>query len=51
MRFLLILSGENFNQSNNIVYINNTKVRLYLIYKHYIYCGFAFKERGIYEYF
>ncbi len=43
-KFLLILNGQNFNQSDDIVRVNGTKIRLYSIYEHYAYRSSAFKE-------
>lgn len=51
IKFPLIMSNQNFNQSNNIISINNNKVKLCLIYKYYAYCGLTFKKISIYEYF
>lgn len=51
IKFLLILSNQNFYQSNNIVGINNAKVRSYSMYKYYAYHDFTFKVIIIYKYF
>lgn len=50
-KFKVILDGQDFNQSDDIMYINSGKLRLYLIYKHYIYHGLAFQKLNIYKYF
>ena len=50
-KFPLILSRQNFNQSNNIVYVNNAKVSLYLIYKYYVHFSLEFEKVSIYKYF
>lgn len=36
-KFSLILDGQSFNQSDNIVHVDSTKVWPCLIYKHYAY--------------
>ncbi len=49
-KFLLILNSQNFNQSDDIVCIDSTKIRLYSIYKHYAYRDSAFDRISIYKY-
>lgn len=50
-KFLLILSGQNFNQSNDIVCVNGAKVRPCSMYEHYAHRGLLFENISIYEYF
>lgn len=49
-KFLLILNSHNFNQSNNIVHVKNTRIRLYIIYKYYAHHDFILDKISIYEY-
>ena len=49
-KFLLILNSQNFNQSNNIMQVDGSKVWPCSIYEHYAYRGFAFNEISIYKY-
>lgn len=51
IKFELILGDYNFNQSDNIMCVNDKKMKLYLIYKHYIYCDFVFQKLNKYKYF
>lgn len=51
IKFELVLSSKNFNQLDDIMHINDAKVRSCLIYKHYIYCDLAFQKVSIYKYF
>lgn len=41
-KFELILSSQYFYQLDYIVFIDDKKIRLNLIYKYYIYCDFTF---------
>ena len=50
VNFLWILDGKNFNQSDHIVRVDDIKVRLCSIYKHYIYRSSAFIIISIYKY-
>lgn len=50
IKFSLILSSRYFNQSDDIICANGGKVRPYLMYKYYIYCGLTFAKVSIYEY-
>ena len=49
-KFLLILNSQNFNQSDDIVCVDSTKIRPCLIYEHYAYRGSAFDRISIYKY-
>ncbi len=49
-KFSLILNGQSFNQSDDIVRVDGTKVQLCSMYEHYAYCGSAFQKISIYEY-
>lgn len=51
IKFPLILSSQNFNWLDDIIWVNSDKVRLCLLYKHYAHCGLAFEKVSIYEYF
>lgn len=51
IKFELILGGQDFNQLDNIIYVDNRKMRLYLIYKNYIYHSLVFQKLSIYKYF
>ena len=51
IKFPLILNGQNFNQSDNIVCVNGAKVKLCFMYKYYAYCSLAFEKVNIYKYF
>lgn len=44
IKFPIILNGQNFNQSDDIVYVNGDKVRPCSIHKHYAYCGSTFEK-------
>ncbi len=49
-KFLLILNSHNFNQSDDIVPINSTKIRPCSMYEHYAHRGSTFYRRSIYKY-
>ncbi len=49
-KFSLISNSQSFNQSDDIVRIDGTKVQPYSMYKHYIHRGSAFDKISIYEY-
>ncbi len=49
-KFSLILNSQSFNQSDNIMHIDGTKVQPYLIYKHYMHHGSTFGKISIYKY-
>lgn len=49
-KFLLILNGQSFNQSDDIVRVDGTKVRPCSMYEHYAHRGSAFDGISIYEY-
>ena len=49
-KFLLILNSKSFNQSDNIVRIDDTKIRPYLIYEYYMHRGSTFDKISIYKY-
>ncbi len=49
-KFSLILNGQSFNQSDDIICVDGTKIRLYLIYEHYAHRGSTFNRISIYEY-
>ena len=48
-KFLLILNGKSFNQSDNIVRIDGTKIQPCSIYEHYAHRGSAFDRISIYK--
>ena len=50
-KFELILGGQDFNQSNDIIYVDNGKVKPCLMYKHSTYHSLAFEKLNIYKYF
>ncbi len=49
-KFSLILNGQSFNQSDDIVHVNGTIVQSYSMYEHYTHRGSAFDKISIYEY-
>ncbi len=49
-KFSLILNGQTFNQSDDIVRVDGTKIQPCSIYNHYAHCGSAFDKINIYEY-
>ena len=49
-KFSLILNDKSFNQLDNIVHIDGTKIRPCSMYKHYAYRAFAFDKISIYKY-
>lgn len=44
----LLLNSQDFNLLDNILDINNKKIKLYLIYKYYIHYIFTFQELDIF---
>ena len=48
---MLLISRQNFNTTNNIEYVNNSKVQPYSIFKHYYYKSFHFLQLFLYEYY
>ena len=49
-KFLWILNSQNFNQWDDIVHVDSTKIRTCLMYEHYVYHGFALGKISIYKY-
>ena len=49
-KFLLILNGQSFNQSDDIVRVDGSKIRPCSMYKHYAHRGSVFDGKSIYEY-
>ncbi len=49
-KFSLILNGQNFNQSYDLVYVDGTKIQPCSMYEHYAHGGSAFDRISIYEY-
>lgn len=49
-KFSLILDSQSFNQSDNILHNNGTKIWLYSIYEHYIHCGSIYNKISLYKY-
>ena len=49
-KFLLILNGKNFNQLDEIICVDGTKIRPCSIYEHYTYRGSIFDRISIYKY-
>ena len=47
---MLILNIENFNQLDNIVWVDGRKVQLCLMYEYYAYCGPVFDDISLYKY-
>ena len=50
IKFLLILDGKSFNQSNNIIHVDGIKIRPCSMFKHYAHYGSAFYSINIYKY-
>lgn len=50
-KFLLLISRQNFNITNEIAYINNIKVKLYSIFEYYSCRGLYFFQLFFYKYF
>lgn len=50
-KFEFILGGQDFNQSDDIIRIDNRKVSPCLIYENYIYRGLKFLKLSIDKYF
>ncbi len=50
VKFLLILNGQNLDQSDTIMCVDGTKIRSCSIYEHYTHRDFAFDRISIYEY-
>ncbi len=48
-KFSLILNSQNFNQSDNIMRVDGTKIRLCSMYEHYAHLGSAFDRISIYK--
>ncbi len=46
----MILNGQNFNQSDDIVCVDGTKIRPCSMYEHYTHRGSAFDRISIYKY-
>ena len=49
-KFLLILNGQSFNQSDDIVQVDGLKIWPCSMYEHYTHRGFVFDGISIYEY-
>ena len=49
-KFLLIMNSQSFNQSDDIVHVDSTKIWPCLIYEYYTYCDSAFDKINIYKY-
>ena len=49
-KFSLILNNKNFNQSDNIVCVNDTKIWSCSMYNYYAHRGFIFDTISIYKY-
>ncbi len=49
-KFLLILNSQNFNQSDDIVHVDDTKIRPCSMYEYYAHRGSAFDRISIYKY-
>ncbi len=50
VKFLLILNSQNFNQSDDIVRVDGSKIWPCLMYEHYAHRSFAFDRISIYKY-
>lgn len=50
-KFLLLISRQNFNTTNDIVCINNIKVKLYSMFEYYFCRGLYFLQLFFYKYF
>lgn len=50
-KFLLLISKQNFNTTNNIAYVNGGKVPPYSIFKYYFHTGLGFLKLSLYEYY
>lgn len=49
-KFILLISGQNFNTINNIAYVKGGKAQLYFIFEHYHYKTLCFWQLSIYKY-
>lgn len=51
IKFELIQGGQDFNQLDDIMRVDNKKVRPCSMYKHYLYHVLVFQKLSIYKYF
>lgn len=51
IKFLLLIFEQNFNTTNDVVYINSYKVQPYFIFRHYYYKSLCFLQFFLYEYY
>ena len=50
-KFLLLISRQNFNTTNDVARVNGGKVRPYSMFEHYQYRGLCFLQLSLYEYY
>ena len=50
-KFPLLISGQNFNTTNDIARINSGKILPYFIFEHYSHRGLCFLKLSLYEYY
>lgn len=50
-KFSLLISRQNFNTINDIIYVNSDKVLPYFIFEHYFYKDLCFLKLSLYEYY
>ncbi len=50
VKFLLILNDKSFNQSDDIICVDGTKIRLCSMYEYYTHCDLIFDRISIYKY-
>lgn len=50
-KFPLLIFGQNFNTTNNVIYIKNSKVKSYFIFEQYFYQNLCFLQMFLYEYY
>ena len=51
IKFLLLISRQNFNTTNDVAHVNGSKVRPYFIFEHYQHRGLCFLQLSLYEYY
>ena len=47
-KFSLLISGQNYNTTNNVACINDGKIPPYFIFEHYSYRGLCFLKLSLY---
>lgn len=51
VKFLLLIFEKNFYNINNIIYINSSNMKLYSMYKYYLYKSLYFLQLFLYKYY